>query len=80
MGSQVTYGSVAVAMAAAKLGHTDEAAKAIKRILALDPHYGDHLIEDLEKRSLRPELIRMVVDGLRDAGLPGLDTEQARKR
>jgi len=80
MGSLVTYGSVAVAMAAAKLGYAEEACRAIKRILALDPCYGDHVVADLEKRSLRPELITMVVDGLREAGLPGFDTGLVKKR
>ncbi|MEQ1953575.1 hypothetical protein [Mesorhizobium sp. CN2-181] len=73
MGSFVVYGPVAVAMAAAKLGYEEEAARAVRRILAIDPEYGDHVLLDLEKRSLHPDLARMVVDGLRKAGLPGRD-------
>ncbi|WP_442579362.1 tetratricopeptide repeat protein [Mesorhizobium sp. ASY16-5R] len=73
MGSLVIYGPVAVAMAAAELGRDEEAARAVRRIMAIDPDYGDHVLIDLEKRSLRPDLVGMVVDGLRKAGLPGRD-------
>ena len=77
MGALVIYGPVAVAMAAAQLGYTEEACRAVKRILAQDPNYGDHVVADMEKRSLRPDLARMVVDGLRKAGLPGRDMAKA---
>ncbi|MFI0847892.1 hypothetical protein [Mesorhizobium sp. IMUNJ 23232] len=73
MGALVIYGPVAVAMAAAQLGRTEEATRAVKHILAHDPSYGDHVVADMEKRSLHPDLARMVVDGLRKAGLPGRD-------
>ena len=73
MGALVIYGPVAAAMAAAELGYNEEASRAVKRILTLDPSYGDHVVADMERRSLRPDLARMVVDGLRKAGLPGRD-------
>ena len=40
------------------------------RILEIDPAYAGHIVEDLEKRNIHPHLIPIVVDGLRDAGLP----------
>jgi adenylate cyclase len=66
---QVLYGHLAVAAAAARLGRRKEATDALVAILALDPDYGKHVVADLESRSLAPELIRAVVDGLVEAGL-----------
>ncbi|MDQ6436567.1 hypothetical protein RB623_21155 [Mesorhizobium sp. LHD-90] len=80
MGAPGIYGPVAIAMAAAQLGHTEEACRAVKRILAQDPSYGDHVGPDMEKRSLRPDLARMVVDGLREAGLPAAETDPRSQR
>lgn len=71
---QVLYGPITVAMAAAQLGHWDEAREAVRQILELDPAYGDHIVSDMETRNLHPDLIRLVVEGLRKAGLPGRDT------
>lgn len=64
------YGHAAVAMASARLGLTREAEAAVNRILAIVPDYGDRVVADLEMRNLHPDLIDIVVDGLRDAGLP----------
>jgi adenylate cyclase len=71
----VVYGHVAIAIAAAELGRKQEAAEAVRRILAIDPSYGDRVVHDLESRNLHEVLIAQVVDGLRKAGLPGRDIE-----
>ncbi|MGI6856992.1 tetratricopeptide repeat protein [Mesorhizobium sp. 1B3] len=71
---QVLYGPITVAMAAAQLGHWDEAREAVRQILELDPAYGDHIVSDMQTRNLHPDLIGLVVEGLRKAGLPGRDT------
>jgi adenylate cyclase len=65
----VIYTQVALAMAYGQLGRTEDASAAISKILAIDPAYGDHLIADLKKRNVHPDLARAVVDGLRKAGL-----------
>ena len=70
----IVHGFVAVATAAAQLGFQREAAAAVKSILALDPHYGDHVVSDLNNRHLHPDLVQTVVEGLRTAGLPGSET------
>lgn len=67
--------NIAVAMAAAQLGLKAEAADAVQAILRIDPRYGDHVVADMTARNLAPELIRLVVAGLRKAGLPGGDTD-----
>ena len=66
----VVYGHVAVAAAAARLGRGDEAAAAVAAVLAVDPAYGEHVHADLKSRSLAPGLIRVIVEGLAEAGLP----------
>ena len=69
----VLYGWIAIAVSAARLGRRDEAAAAVDGILAIDPCYGKHVVADLQARHLEPGLLRAVVDGLRLAGLPGLE-------
>jgi adenylate cyclase len=69
----VLYGHVAIAIAAAELGRKQEAAEAVRRILEIDPFYGDRVVRDLEIRNLHEVLIAQVVGGLRKAGLPGRD-------
>ena len=71
----VLYGHVAIAIAAAELGHRQEAAEAVRRILNIDPQYGDRVVQDLECRNLHEVLIAQVVAGLRKAGLPGGDSQ-----
>ncbi len=66
----VLYGHVAVAVAAARLGRHEEAAGALAAIRGLDPDYGQRVIADLESRNVAPELIRGLVEGLVEAGLP----------
>lgn len=65
----VIYTQVALAMAYGQLGRRQDAKAAIGEIRAIDPAYGDHLIADIEKRNVHPDLVRAVVDGLRKAGL-----------
>ncbi len=62
------------AMAHAQLGEAVEADAAIREILQIDPHYGDHVIADLEGRNVHPGIIRAVVDGLQRAGLNVTDS------
>ena len=70
--AHVVYGWIAIAAAAAKLGRAGEAAAAVDAILAIDPRYGERVVEDLQARHLEPGLLLAVVDGLRLAGLPGM--------
>ncbi len=74
----IIFGYAALAITHAQLDQQQEAAAALKPILAIDPQYGDHVLTDLEKRNVHPDLIRAVVDGLRKAGLPmdGRPTQQ----
>lgn len=74
----VVHGYVIVAMAATRLGRRQEADAAVNAILALDPDYGDHVVADLGVRNLHPDLIRIVVEALHEAGLPGRETGSAR--
>jgi adenylate cyclase len=74
----VVHGFMAVAMAAAQLGRRRETDAAVRAMLAIDPNCGDHVVADLSGRNLHPDLIRIVVDGLREAGLPGSETGSAK--
>ena len=76
-GAHVVYGWIAIAAAAAKLGRAGEASAAIDAILAIDPRYGERVVEDLQARHLDPGLLLAVIDGLRLAGLPGIDAGAA---
>ena len=67
----VVYGHVVTAAAAAGLGLQGEAASAISAITSIDPDYGQHIVSDLQKRSLHPDLIALIVDLLEQADLPG---------
>jgi adenylate cyclase len=74
---QVLYGHVAVAAAAAELRLDDEAADAVSAIRGLDPDYGAHVTADLESRHVAPELVPLIVAGLKKAGLPIAPKEPA---
>ncbi len=67
--SNVIFSHIALAMAYAQLGRTEEADSEVEEILAIDAAYGDHVIADLQKRNVHADLIHVVVDGLRKAGL-----------
>lgn len=73
----VVHGHLVTAAIAGHLDEQREAEAAIGRILAIDPTYGDHVVADLERRNLHPDLIRILLDGLRRAGLRGRDVAAA---
>ena len=64
--AHLVYGHLIVAVAAARLGLSDEAAAVAGRVLAIDPDYFAHIAEDLQRRNLHPELIQAIIDGLGD--------------
>lgn len=70
----LVYGHAALAMASAQLGLMREAEAAVSQILTIDPVYGEHVVEDLAKRNIHPDLIPIVVEGLRKAGVPMPET------
>jgi adenylate cyclase len=65
----VIYQHLTLAMAYAQLGRAEEAQEAVDEMLAIDPAYGEHVVADLHKRNVHPDLIKVVVDGLERAGL-----------
>ena len=65
----VIHYHVILAMTHAQLGQMKQADAEIKEILKIDPEYGDHVVADLKKHNVYPDLIRAVVEGLRKAGL-----------
>ena len=67
----VIHYHVILAMTHAQLGQTHEAAAEVREILKIDPGYGDGVVADLQKHNVYPDLIRVVVEGLRKAGLKG---------
>lgn len=71
----LVYGHIMEASAAAGLGLSDEAAAAVTAIKSIDPDYGQHVVSDLQKRSLHPDLIALIVDLLARAGLTGCGTD-----
>jgi hypothetical protein len=71
----VLYGHVAIAIASAELGRKQVAAEAVRRILEIDPAYGDRVVRDLESRNLQNDLITLVIKGLRKAGPRGREVE-----
>ncbi|MDB5376173.1 MAG: hypothetical protein JWR00_619 [Rubritepida sp.] len=67
----VLYGFVLIAAAAAQLGLHQEAREALRRLLGLDPHFGDRIVSDLTLRHIHGDIISAILDGLRKAGLTG---------
>ena len=63
------YGHMIVAMAAGRLGLEAETADAITRLEAIAPGFGGKVTAHLEARNIHPEIIAMIVDGLRNAGM-----------
>lgn len=70
---QVLHAPGAVAIAAAKAGRKAEARAALAEVLRMEPEYLLHAREDLMKRNLHPDLVDLLLDGLREAAadLPG---------
>jgi tetratricopeptide (TPR) repeat protein len=58
------------AMTYAQLGDRQKAETAVSQILVLDPMYGEHVAADFRKRNADPSVVRAIVDGLAQAGLP----------
>jgi adenylate cyclase len=65
----VIYSHMALAISYAQLGRQQEARAAVRAILSIDPSYCDHAVQDLKKRNVGPELLSLVLDGLKKAGL-----------
>jgi TolB-like protein/Tfp pilus assembly protein PilF len=70
------YPHTALAMAYAQLGEKDKAAAEVKEMLKIDPAYGDHVVEDLEKRNVDRSIIAAILDGLAKAGMTGASFKQ----
>jgi adenylate cyclase len=68
----LVFSSVAVAAAAIRLGDRGLSAAAIDDILDRNSTYGGEIEAELRRRNMDPDLIGVIVDALRDAGLPGL--------
>jgi adenylate cyclase len=64
------YPIVMTAISAARLGRKEQAQNAIADVLRLKPDYADNVVRDLQNRNIVPDLIDLIVAGLRDAGLP----------
>ncbi len=71
---QVVYGHLLTAVAAARLGRSQEANASIASILAIDADYFDRIVEDLQSRNLHSDLIEIIV-----AALPELGFEEYQK-
>jgi TolB-like protein len=71
----VIYGHLLIAAAAAQLGRRPEAEEGLRRVLELDPRYGDRIVSDLLDRHIHEGTIRAVLEGLRKAGLTGREME-----
>ncbi len=65
----VPYGHLLRAVNAAHLGYEDEVRSAIAEVLRIDARYGQIAVSDMRSRNLHPSLIRLVVLGLRKAGM-----------
>ena len=70
------YPHTALAMAYAQLGEKDKAAAEVNEILKIDPGYGDHVVEDLEKRNVDRSIIAAILEGLAKAGMTGASFKQ----
>lgn len=67
----VVYGHAAVAVAAAELGVTEEALRAIAALRRIQPDYLAHAAADLARRNLHPRLVQLVTEGLAKAARAG---------
>ena len=64
----VIYPYIMIAASANRLGLSDQATAALDSLIALSPDYGSSVVADLERRNLHPDIISVVVEGLKDAG------------
>jgi tetratricopeptide (TPR) repeat protein len=65
----VLYGHLATAAAYGQLGDKANAGAVLAKVLAIEPTYGDRVVDDLAKRGVSPYTIRAIVEGLVKAGL-----------
>ncbi len=61
----VVYGHLVMAVAAARLGRTEDANASMQALLAIDAGYLDRMVEDLRSRNLHPDLIEIIDATLR---------------
>ncbi|TVR95878.1 MAG: hypothetical protein EA406_13195 [Rhodospirillales bacterium] len=73
----VIFSHMPIAVAAARLGRRDEAEAALAEIRRLDPSYAHRVVDDLLGRNVHPDVVQLLVDGLRLAGLPVPSTSPA---
>lgn len=73
----VIYGHLLIAAAAGQLGLRQEAEEGLRRVLELDPRYGDRIVSDLVERHIHRDTIRTVLEGLRKAGMTGREMDGA---
>jgi adenylate cyclase len=64
------HGAIIEAAVAGRLGDVDAARCAVKRILATDPEIAASPVDWLSARGVHPALVKLLVEGLVDAGLP----------
>ncbi len=62
--TRVVYGHLVTAVAAARLGRSEDADASMQALLAIDARYLDRIVADLRSRNLHPELIELIVAGL----------------
>jgi adenylate cyclase len=74
----VVYGHAAMAVAAAALGHRDEATSAIAALRAVDPGYVERAGQDLAQRNVHPRLVQIVTEGLAKAASGAVAPAMAR--
>ncbi len=75
----VIYGHLIEAAAARALGAEKVAEAAVQVILAIDPGYFDHIAQDLQSRSLHPDLICAIMEGLQVSVRPNSDAGSERR-
>ncbi len=69
----VVYGHLLTAASAARLGRKRDADASLRTIAEIDANYFDHIVEDLDRRHLHPDLVAAIVDALRMHGCRGRD-------
>ena len=69
----VVYGHLLTAASAARLGRKRDADASLRTIAEIDANYFDHIVEDLERRHLHPDLVAAIVGALRMHGCRGRD-------
>lgn len=73
----VIYGHLLIAAAAGQLGLRQDAEEALRRVMEIDPAYGDRIVSDLAGRHIHEDTIHAVLAGLRKAGMTGSQMDGA---